>query len=513
MSLEKRIEALEAQIHAGVTQHVKIDGYTVEVFGGSPSTPVYVPSKTGVTFHEDDSEIRLITGPYGSGKSTICCEEILLRTCAMPKCVDGVRRVKCGIVRNTYADLQHTTLRTCLDWFENIGIEHHVMNPRIQYEFKFNDGNGPIELELLFVALDRGSDIIRILKGLECTFMFVEELAEMLEDVIVHAKARCNRFPSDSLCPTPYWHGIFCATNPPAVDHWIYAMFEKQKLDSHAIFHQPPAVIKTKDGYEVNPEADNLSHQKDDYYPSMIRGQSEEFVKVYGMGEYGIVNRGQRVYHAYNDDLHSTAEIDIDPEYPILLGVDYGSVSPAILLGQLVDGQNRAIKEFVCQYMTIRDLYRTSVKPFLAKYCSGMMLEIAQADPANTLGGQEQLEQEGLAVEPARTNNIDKRLAAVTEFLTALTPTGAPRFLVSRLGCPKLREGFLGAYHYKKLFVIGEERYKETPDKDNHPFSDIHDCNQYICLFVGDTVFAEMDTPDWRDLTYYEHGKSEVGGY
>jgi hypothetical protein len=69
---------------------------------------------------------------------------------------------------------------------------------------------------------------------------------------------------------------------------------------------------------------------------------------------------------------------------------------------------------------------------------------------------------------------------------------GKPCFLLSRKGCPMLRRGFAKDYVYKRVAVSGEERYKDTPDKNmsSHP----HDALQYIALeFASDRISKESD--------------------
>uniref|UniRef100_A0A6M3J1C3 Putative terminase n=1 Tax=viral metagenome TaxID=1070528 RepID=A0A6M3J1C3_9ZZZZ len=373
-------------------------------------------------------------------------------------------------MRNTYGDLEATSLKTWLEWFDTLGIVKRRLAPRLNYTHTFNDGKGPIELELMFIALDRPDDV-RKLKSLELTGVYLNELSEIPQAALVHFKSRVNRFPAERDCNENYWSGIIADTNPPETDHWIYRIFEQDKPEGHRIFHQPPALIKTDTGYIVNDEADNLEHLKGggDYYLQMIQGQTEEFIRVYCMGQYGTVVDGKRVYPQYNDDFHSIEEIEVNEFEPILLAWDYGTVSPACLVVQQVESRILAIKEFTCEYMTVKELAEQAVIPWLNRYARGMPMEVT-ADPADTYDGNAQLEELGLIVEAASTNRIGARIAAVADNLNLLVQ-GKPKLCISRQGCPKLRQGFLGKYNYRRLRVIGEEKYQDVPNK-THPFSD-----------------------------------------
>jgi len=157
---------------ANVSQLIEIKDHEIHFLDGSAR--VYKASPTLQALHENDSLVRLLMGPYRSGKSVGLCAEIIFRACAMPPCKDNVRRCRVAIVRNTYADLQDTVLNTWLDWYGNFGVIEHHKSPRIFYKHRFWDGKkfdgrqSMVELEILFLALDHEKDL-RKLKSLEAT--------------------------------------------------------------------------------------------------------------------------------------------------------------------------------------------------------------------------------------------------------------------------------------------------------------------------------------------------------
>lgn len=55
-------------------------------------------------FHNDDDFVRGIMGPIGSGKSTACVMEILMRSMAQAPASDGIRYTRWAVVRNCYDD-------------------------------------------------------------------------------------------------------------------------------------------------------------------------------------------------------------------------------------------------------------------------------------------------------------------------------------------------------------------------------------------------------------------------
>ena len=70
-------------------------------------------------FLRDDSFVRFITGPFGSGKSAACCVEIFRRAVQQKPSEDKVRRSKWMVVRSTYPQLRRTTIPTWQQWFDD----------------------------------------------------------------------------------------------------------------------------------------------------------------------------------------------------------------------------------------------------------------------------------------------------------------------------------------------------------------------------------------------------------
>lgn len=491
-----RLEAVEraAMLRSGEEIPFVINGHSIKFANGME----YNPHPTLEKFHSDNSKIRLIMGPYRSGKSVAACMEILLRACAMPKCLDGIRRCKVGVVRNTYDRLSNTTVKTWDQWGRQIGLIGQRSKPSIQREYVFNDGNGIVELDLLFLALDKEIDIDK-LASLEVTFLFANEFRQIPYMMMSHFFDRTGCYPPKVICPDSYWRGIWLDTNPPNIRSQIRRDFEVIVPKGYKLFKQPPGLLKDDKGEWIkNPKAENVENLPDNYYLDMVSGATEEHIKVYACNQYGSTYEGQKVYKSYNDNLHAVDTIEISKDNSILLAFDYGRVCPACLLLQFVDGQLRAIKEFIGTYMSVDKLYEIVIGPYLAVHCEGLAVETI-GDPANTGEGQQLLEKCGLDAYPARTNKIETRINTMEIYLRRLVDEGIPGFILSKQECPTLHDGFLGAYHYKKLQVVGDGNYKDVPEK-NHPYSDIHDCAQYAALhFTQNEAKSTIDTDDFSE--------------
>lgn len=473
----------------------------------SDKDKIYVPSHTGKLFHDSRNFVNLVIGPYGSGKSTMCVHHIVRSACAMPRWNKGRRRSRWAIVRNTSGELQSTTLQTWLTWFGDLGDIRKRQKPLLTYEHIFNDGHGVVELELIFIALDREEDLRKI-KSLEVTGAYINELSEVPQGALAHFKGRVNhRYPSRAFCDEPYWSGIIADTNPCDVDHWIYKDFELKSLDSYRIFHQPPGLLRDADGkFFQNPDCDNANNLANDYYTKLAEGQTEDFVKVYCLGEYGSVSFGKRVYSEFNSDIHAVERIHAIQGEPIHLGWDFG-LTPACVVVQISPrGQIRVLKEYQGEDIGIRTFAQNIVLPSLNKDFPYNKIGISRADPSGIAGDDimeelsciGELNSLGINTAPASTNDLEPRIGAVRYFLNTMID-GQPAMIVSREGCPGLIKGFIKDYIYKRISVGGEERYKEVPHKNMA--SHKQDGLQYIALeFAASRILSEKSPVEKVDM-------------
>lgn len=498
--LAKRIAHIEEQRRRGNSCHIEIT-HERTVIHAQDADKIYIPTNTGSLFHLDDSFVRVIMGPYGSGKSTLAISEIVRRACAIPAWSNGRRRSRWGIVRNTSGELQSTTLATWLAWFGDLGDIRKRQKPIMTYEHTFNDGHGIVELELIFIALDRPEDIRKI-KSLELTGCYINELSEVPKAAMAHMKGRVNRYPSKAFCHEPYWSGIIADTNPPEDDHWIYKDFEEAKYDGHVLFKQPPGLLQNEDGKWIrNPDADNANHLPDDYYEKLAEGQSSDFVKVFCLGQYGSVGFGKRVYGEFNPDFHAVDRLEAIQGHPLILGWDFG-LTPACAVMQLTPrGQLMALKEYVGDGMGIRSFADSIVIPSLRvdfpynKVGHGLSIGdpagVARSEIMEEMSCIGELCSLGIETIPARTNDIEPRLGAVRYFLNKMVD-GKPGFVLDRKNCPILFRGFVKDYIYQRIAVAGEERYKDKPTKNMS--SHIMNALEYGCLEIASDRIAQDKT-------------------
>lgn len=420
-----------------------------------------------------DASFRIIKGPYGSGKSTGMCVEILRRCISQPPTTkDNLRHSRWAVIRNTADQLRDTTLKTWFEWFPPGEFGTWRATERTFY-LSFND----VRAEILFRALDDPDDV-RKLKSLELTGAWLNEACEIHPDIIGPLRKRVGRYPrKDDV--SKFWSGVIADTNAPMMDSWWMQMMEKIIPNDWAVFHQPSG---------RSTEAENLEHLQDDYYSTA--GLTEDEVRVQVDGVYGLSQAGKPVYEkTYIHDFHGS-QTPLTPicsaQYPLIIGMDFGR-TPACVVGQ-VDHRGRVLvfAEAVTpedESMGLERFLAQFVRPLLAQPRFAGHSHLIVGDPSGWARSQQSedscadiLRKAMFKAVRASTNKPELRINAV-EALLAQQIDGKAAFLVDVHACPKLVGGFRYGYRYKKTT---KGLIEELPDK-NH-FSHVHDAMQYFAL-------------------------------
>jgi hypothetical protein len=453
-------------------------------------------------FMKNETFFRGIRGPVGSGKSVGCCIEVFRRALAQKKAPDGVRKSRWAIIRNTNPQLRTTTIKTWLDWFPEAEWGRFTWSVPYTHHIK----KGDIDLEVIFLALDRPEDVKKLL-SLELTGIWINEAREIPKSIIDACTMRVGRYPS-MRDGGPSWTGVIADTNAPEEDHWWPIMSgevpipdhiprEQAKMlvkpDNWQFFTQPSGMIEVKndegelEDYKPSKHAENQLHMMKSYYPNLIQGKTKSWIDVYVMNRLGHVQDGKPVYPMFAPDVHvAREEIPIAAGTPVYVGIDFG-LTPAAVLGQKVRGRWFLQSEIVAIDMGIVR-FAEVLRNELATRFSAAGETIIYGDPAGDFRAQTDestpfhiLRGAGLRAFPAPSNSVDLRLEAVSSQLTKMIE-GKPALLIDRR-CPQLIKGFEGGYSYKRIEVSGE-RYADKPDKNM--FSHVHDAAQYLFLGAGE---------------------------
>jgi hypothetical protein len=417
-----------------------------------------------------DAFFRGIMGPFGSGKSTACIMEILFRAGEQRVGSDGKRHSRWAIIRNTYPELKTTTIKSWHQWIpSHLGRWVDTGPPSHHLQF------GDIDLEVIFLALDRPDDIAKLL-SMELTGAWINECREVPKAVVDGLTGRVGRFPS-VLMGGCSWSGIIADTNPPDNDHWWYRLAEEEKPEGWEFFRQPGG---------LDPQAENRENLPNKYYERQMSGKDEDWIRVYIHGDYGFVRDGKPIYPEYRDSVHCK-EFELLP-LPIYIGIDFG-LTPAAVFGQRTSmGQWRWHSELVTEDMGAKR-FAEVLRAVMAERYRGMEFAQVIGDPAGDTRAQTDevtpfqiLKAAGIPAHPAPTNDFIKRRESVANCLGRLVE-GEPG-LVVHPNCKTLRKGMAGGYNYRRLQVSGEERYRDSPDKNF--YSHVCEAGQYMLVGAGE---------------------------
>lgn len=452
-------------------------------------------------FMKSDVFFRLLRGPVGSGKSVCCCVELFRRALQQKKDKNGIRRSRWAVIRNTNPQLKTTTIKTWLDWFP----EEEWGKFQWSVPYTHNIKRADLELEVIFLALDRPEDVKKLL-SLELTGIWVNEAREIPKSIIDACSMRVGRFPSmkDGGCT---WTGVIADTNAPEEDHWWPIMSgevpipdhiakEEAKMlvkpDNWEFFTQPQGMLEIKEedgnvtGYTPNENAENKNNMRKDYYPNIVQGKTKSWIDVYVMNRLGSIKDGKPVYPMFATDVHvAKEEIPVAAGVPIYLGIDFG-LTPAGVFGQKVRGRWLLLQEIVAFDMGIVKFTEVLRQEISTRYNQSEV--IIFGDPAGDFRAQTDestpfqiLRSAGLNARPAPSNDVSLRLESVSAPLGRMVDGQSGLLIDPR--CRTIIKGFEGGYQYRRLQVSGE-RYDDKPEK-NH-FSHIHDAVQYLMLGAGE---------------------------
>ena len=71
------------------------------------------PGPVSAAFMNDMADVMALMGPVGSGKTSTCVMKLArIATMQAPAPVDGVRYTKWAVIRDTYRNLNRTTVKT-----------------------------------------------------------------------------------------------------------------------------------------------------------------------------------------------------------------------------------------------------------------------------------------------------------------------------------------------------------------------------------------------------------------
>jgi len=426
-------------------------------------------------FHECGDFARCIIGPLGSGKTQASITEVWRRIHDQKPRTVGERQERIsrwGVIRNTYNDLQNTTIK---DWREVMGpIEDRGagrfvggQNPAFLLNYQRSDGS-IVRAEVLFLAYDRPEDQ-RKARGLQVTGMWLNEIkGAQLGD---------------------YWQGCIADCNAPDADHWL----GKKALSPHEpggwkFFIQPGGVMKSGSRWVTNPKAENLRNLPDHYYDRQVAAAPKEsWIRANLANEFVLHVDGRPVHADFNPILHTADDLSPRPGLPLTVGIDFGRTPAAAVMQRQPGGHWWVLDELTSTNTGARKFGRL-LRRFLDERYAGFSVEI-WGDPAGDDMAQTDdetpmmvLAEEGIDCLPAPSNDFILRTDALDGRLTELID-GEPAIQISKT-CRVLIKGLSGAYQFRRVSTSQGDRYTDKPEKS--PESHVCEALHYGLLGAGE---------------------------
>ena len=453
------------------------------------------PGPVAAAFMDSPARVKLIMGPEGSGKTSCCLmAHVFMAVRQTPSPIDGVRRYKFPVIRDTYRQLEKTTIPSWNRWFpKSVGqwVGGAGGQPATHTVLIEIDGVGRVEIIAEFIGLGEHK-IEDVMRGYQATSAYINEADLLSRDVLTHVYGRCNRYPSKDEGGATDWM-VTLDMNAPDTDNWTYSEFLDQLTEGFAFFRQPSG---------FSPQAENLrnlNNQKgDDYYAEKAKGQPAWYVRRYIRNELGFSREGKPVYPEWSDSRHVAAQ-ELLPVagIPLVLGLDAGLTPAAIINQHLPNGQWRTLDELLvgeAESVGPRRFAKMLVQLLIERYDG--FRGTAWADPqtqygADSEGGEqtwleiveEALKVIGFAVKAAPTQEIIARHEAVRGPLTRMIDGETPGYVLSPR-CRVVRKGFNSGYRYRRRRGSGGPEYDPKPEKNF--FSHAHDGVQYALSGGGE---------------------------
>lgn len=462
----------------------------------------YVPHPTPLRFHQDlYRKVRALCGPFGSGKSVACIEELLFIAMRQEPDAHKRRNVRFGVIRATYPNLKSSTKKTWEKWFPaqwGYVTEGAPMTGR--YTIPLPDDT-VIKMEVLMIAAEDEEDAKK-LRSTDFTAIWINEATEVSEDILGAAVERVGRFPTahDGDCTQA---NVLLDYNKPPRGHWLYDVFNNLDEDSiFAYYEQPPAVFKIEgeDGvirYVVNREAENLAilggkngidggviYYQDQVSTKLKAGKTDEIDQLLCMKEVDDKS-GKPVWgHIFSRDRHVSKHIiePMDGE-DVIIGIDTSGIHPYACFAQFQGRRWAIIDELLAEEAGFEEFVLSGIVPLIqTKYANcGNFLSVC--DPANARDSlratrpTETLLEAGIPSKVAPTNDPKARIEAVIKLLNM--DVGG---VIISPNCELLITSCAGGYKYPKRKIAGtiDVIYGTKPLKDKH--SHPADGFQYFAL-------------------------------
>lgn len=322
----------------------------------------YKPTPVQMEFHRRCLEypIVLFVGATGSGKTTALIWQ-LIDDCLVVPNNRGI------LARMAYEDLERTVLEDLLFELEMAQIPYQHLSRKKQILF-------PTSRSIVFLTgLGDTVKTLRRTKGVNVGFIAIDQLEDVPRDVFTFQLTRL-RLPH---VPKQRRH-VFATANPVPQDHWIYEFF---------VGLPEWGVNKTEGTAVVHATLDDNPYLPPDFSRLLMSAMTPEEVERYAKGEWGFIPEGKAVFRHFFQNAVHVQPVEFDPNYALLIGLDFGFHRPAAVWVQVVGepedplGRRVHVLDEVLGHDMLLDDFIDLVKQRTRAYFSGHQVVIYCGDP------------------------------------------------------------------------------------------------------------------------------------
>lgn len=479
------------------------------------------PGPVAGAFFMSDADVIGIRGPVGSGKTTAHLRSRIRRAKMMPlSAIDGRRRYKVTIVRETYRQLWATTIPS---WWsvmpKGLGRWSGGRGDPVTHAITFEDQWGPIDFIAEFLAFGSSpGEIDANARGLQTTDLAMEEADTNPVAGFTKGITRIDRYPGrEHFANLPRerqsYGQVSCSYNAPDEDNWTVRVIEGENLDDEA---RQVRQSLADEGVEIRffrqpgfnePGCENLHNLGPKYYPRAIAGMRAEGrgndVERLIYNQIGFIRVGDPVFRGhFRRNTHvSPVPLTPVPGVPLRIGLDQGYFGAAVI-GQFIRPfQWRILAELSFKDGSFAPQFGRALRELLTARFPGLPIySPAYCDMAGTATESledvtwmnQVAEHARLEIEPQRLggNRIEPRLA-VWRAAMDWEQFGVPGLIIDP-SCKVLIRGLENDYVWDQDVDKAENRGRK-PKKKGVRAADVIDGGGYMML--GESL------PDGRPLT------------
>ena len=410
-----------------------------------PHLVKFVPNPIQKQFIESRAKADLFSSRMGEGKSVALSWSAFYHTRHNPK-------AKWAIIRDTWENLQATTMKTFFEWFPpGIMGSWHATN-RV-----FTWASGIAEGEVTFLGMDAPEDASKLMSR-EFAGFAIDEPApavgsvgvdEMIFDIGISRLRQAGM----------NWYGVKLAENNPDESHWTYKKFVDPGVPGYQLW-QPPT-----------PE--NMANLPPDYYSNMRKALQDrpDLIRRFVDGQFGFQMEGQPVTPQWSDRSHLAIGLHPLPRRDVYCCWDFG-LNPSCIITQITpQGYWLILESYVGEGIGVEELVYGVVKPSLnANFRNCPLHHIG--DPAGTTREQSSSSRSAVRILKkicggtwrAGPVKIEDRVLPMQAVLNRMIG-GTGMVQVDRYKAKEIWYALRGGWHYHKA-ATGVT--SQTPKKDLH---------------------------------------------